>query len=371
VNVTFENLGKGINTAYEDYNPFISADEKKLVFTSRRKGNMGGFIEDLGMYSADVYWSVWKDTAWTKAKSCGAAINTEWDEEAVGLSADGNMAFIYLDNTEASGDIAISALKGKTWQKAILLTSPVNTNEYESSACITADGEAIYFTSERKDTKGGRDLYQARRKGNNEWGPAVNLGDVINTKEDEDAPFISMDEKTLYFSSKGHNSMGGFDIFRSTFDESTGSWTQPVNIGYPINNADDNVFFSMTGDQRHAYVSAMREGGMGDKDIYRITYNDTMDHPFLALISGTVASNQNAKVELSKVTLARKTDNETVITYKPASSGNDFILAAGPGEYKLTVEGVNFLPYSETITIANEFPLKNIVKKIGVNTGKQ
>ncbi len=370
LNVTFANAGKAINTTYEDYNPFISADGKTLLFTSRRKGNLGGFIEDLGIFSADVYFSMWKDTAWMKAKSAGAAINTEWDEESVGLSADGAMALIFFDNIEASSDVAVAALKGKNWQKAILLGPPINTKEFETAASMTLDGSTIYFASERKDTKGGSDLYMSKRKDNNEWGPAVNLGPTINTKYDEDAPYISMDGKTLYFSSKGHNSMGGYDIFRSTYNDATGNWNEPVNIGYPLNTADDNLFFSMTGDQRHAYIAAIRPEGFGDKDIYQVTYNDTTDHPFLAFISGIVASETNAKIEITKATLTIRAGDAVAMTYKPFSPGNEFVFAAKPGEYTLKIEGYNFQPYSENITISNEYPLKNIVKKIIVKTGK-
>ena len=370
VNVTFENPGKAINSIYEDYNPFISANGKTLLFTSRRKGNMGGFIEDLGIYTADVYFSLWKDTAWTKAKSTGAAINTEWDEESVWLSADGYAALVYFDNMEASADIAVSTLKGKTWQKAMLIGEPVNSKEVETSGSMTLDGVTIYFAAERKGTKGGSDIFMSKRKSNNEWGPAVNLGSTINTKYDEDAPFISMDGKTLYFSSKGHNSMGGFDVFRSTYDAANGNWSEPVNIGYPLNTIDDNLFFSMTGDQRTAFISCIRPEGLGDKDIYEITYNDTTDHPFLSLISGIVASETNAKIEITKATLTSKNDPSSVMTYKPVAQSNEFIFAAKPGEYILSIDGFNFSSYSESITVLNDYPLKNIERKIRVKTGK-
>ncbi|MCX6292611.1 MAG: hypothetical protein NT126_12750 [Bacteroidetes bacterium] len=369
--VTFENLGKGINSSYDDYNPFVSADGKTLVFSSRRKGNMGGFIEDLGMYSADVFWTNWKDTTWSKAKSVGAALNSEWDEESVNLSADGNTIIAYFDNSEGTGDLAYATLKGKTWQKSTLFSPVINSKEIESAGSISLDGSTLYFASERKDSKGKSDLYMSKRKENGDWGTPANLGAAINTKYDEDAPFISMDGKTLYFSSKGHNSMGGYDVFRSVYDESSGSWSEPVNIGYPVNNADDNLFFSMTGDQRTAYVAAWREGGWGDRDIYRITYQDTTDHPFLSLISGTVASETNAKVEVTKATLTSKSDPSVSMTYKPFSPGNEFVLSAKPGSYELSVEGYNFSPYKEEITISNEFPPVNITKKITVKTGKQ
>ncbi len=371
VNVTFENIGKAVNSPFIEFNPLISADGKLLVFTSRRKGNMGGFIEDMGMYSSDVYFSVLKDTGWSKAKSVGAAINTEWDEECVGLSADGNFMLIFLDNIDASSDIASSTLKGKTWQKSMLVEPPVSTKNIETSASMSLDGSTIYFASERKGTFGGSDIFMSKRKDDGAWGEPTDLGSVINSRYDEDAPSISIDGKTLYFSSKGHNSMGGYDVFRSVFDESSGKWSEPANVGYPINTAEDNLFFSMTGDQKHAYISSIREGGFGDKDIYQVTYNDTSDHSFLSLIFGTVTSESNAKVEITKATLANKSDGKVLMTYRPASPGNEFIFSAKPGEYVLTVEGYNFQPYVADLSVENEFPLKNIEKKVVVKTGKQ
>jgi len=370
-NVKFENPGKFVNSIYQDYNPFISADGDKLVFTSRRKGNMGGFIEDLGMYSADVYWSQWKDTAWSKAKSVGDSVNSEWDEESVGLSADGNLVLVYMDNVEVYSDITVSTLKGKTWQKAVLIGSPVNTKAFETAGSMSLDGTTIYFASERKEGKGGSDIFLSKRVDVHEWGPAVNLGPVINTNMDEDAPFISMDGKTLYFSSKGHNTMGGFDVFRSKYDEETESWSEPENIGYPVNTVDDNLFFSMTGDQRYAYISALREGGLGDKDIYKITYLDTTDHPFLALISGIVTPEASGKIEITKAVLTNEKDKSVIMTYVPFTPGNEFVLAAAPGEYELTVEGYNFPKYTEKISIPAGDPISNITKKIIVKTGKQ
>jgi tetratricopeptide (TPR) repeat protein len=370
VNVTFENVGKSVNTPFEDYNPYVSADEKTLVFTSRRKGNMGGLIEEQGIYAADVYYTYWKDSAWIKAKSAGPAINTEMDEEVVGLTADGNTMLVYLDNMNAYSDLAYSTLKGKTWQPLMPFDQPINSKFYETGATITLDGSTIYFTSERKDVIGGTDIFMSKRKENDTWGPAVNLGPVINTTYDEDAPFISMDGKTLYFSSKGHKSMGGFDVFRSTYDETTSSWSEPVNIGYPINNAEDNDFFSMSGDQRHGYISAVRKDGMGDKDIYRITFNDTTDHPFLCVISGTLTSESGTKVEITKATLTDRATNKVLQTYKPSVPDREFVFTAKPGIYTIDVEGYNFKPYREDILVPNEFPLKEITKNIKVIAAK-
>ncbi|MBL0064003.1 MAG: PD40 domain-containing protein [Bacteroidetes bacterium] len=369
VNVTFTNMGKGINTPYEEYNPFISADNKVLIFTSRRKGNIGGFIEDLGIYTSDLYWCVWKDTIWSKPKGLGGIVNSEWDEESVGLSALGDQLFIYFDNVEAFADLGIASIKGKTWQKPVMMPELINSKQYEGGACTSLDGSVIIFSSNRKDALGGNDLWMVQKEKSGEWGPVTNLGSVINTKYDEESPYLTMDGNTLYFSSKGHNSMGGYDLFKSQKDPATGKWTAPVNLGYPINDPDDNSFFSITGDGRYAYISALMKDGYGDRDIYRMEYNDTTDHPFRSVITGTVSSSIGGRIELTKVTLTNKAD-QSALVYKPNTATNAFILNAAPGEYTLSVEGYNFAPYNEDITVGTEFPPVEINKKIAVTSTK-
>lgn len=130
---------------------------------------------------------------------------------------------------------------------------------------ITPDKKIIFFTSDRPG-EGGRDIYMARKLPNGEYAKPINLGPKINTKYDEDAPFIHPDGKTLYFSSKGHKSMGGYDIFSCTINLETGAiLTEPVNVGYPINTADDDVFFVWSADNKRAYFASEREGGYGEK----------------------------------------------------------------------------------------------------------
>ncbi|HNP99877.1 MAG TPA: hypothetical protein PKK99_12530, partial [Bacteroidia bacterium] len=368
-NVTFTNMGKGINSPFEEYNAFISADNKELVFTSRRKGNIGGFVEDLGIYTSDLYWCLWKDTIWSKCKGLGGIVNSEWDEEAVGLSALGDELFIYFDNVDAFADLGIASLKGKTWQKPVMLPELINSKQYEGGACTSLDGSMIIFSSNRKESLGGNDLWMVKKEASGEWGAVTNMGNVLNTKYDEESPFLTLDGKTLYFSSKGHNSMGGYDLFKSSWDAAAGKWGAPVNLGLPINDADDNSFISFTGDGRYAYISALMKDGYGDRDIYRIEYNDTLDHPFRTLITGNVSSSSGSRIELTKVTLTNKAD-QSVMVYKPNTATNAFVLNAAPGEYTLSVEGYNFAAYTEDITIANEFPVKEVNKQIAVTSTK-
>ncbi len=369
LDVSFENPGKLINTSYDEYNPYISADGKFLAFTSRRKGNIGGFIDDLGIYTADIYGSQWKDTIWSKAKSFGGLVNGEWDEELVGLNAAGDKAFIYFDNFEFFGDVGYTTMKGKSWVKPDMLSATINTKLLEGSACISLDGSTLYFSSIRKEGLGGSDIWIAKLDPNGHWGSVENLGPDINTKEDDDYPWLSLDGSTLYFASKGHNSMGDFDLFKSVRNMQSGNWQSPVNVGFPINTADDNHVISFTGDGRYAYISASRKGGLGNLDIWRIEFKDTSDQEFKTVITGTVVSETGIRVKLSKVFLENKA-TQSILEYVPAATGTTFIFNASPGEYKLTVEGSNFVNTSKEIIVEEIFPPAEIHHEIIVKSSK-
>ena len=365
INCTYTNLGKTVNSPFDEYNPFITADGLSLIYSARRKGNMGGFIEDLGIYTADIFSSYWKDTIWSKARSMGANVNSEWDEESVGLSSTGDQVLIYNDNALAFGDISIATLRGKLWQRPLLLSEQINTKQEENGACMTADGNTIYFSSNRKESNGGFDLFVISRNEAGDWGMPINLGLDVNTAYDDINPYLSTDEKKLFFASKGWTSMGGFDLFYCEWNDSENKWGKPKNLGYPLNNSEDNMFISFTGDERFAFVSAVRPEGFGDRDIYMVEFNDTSHHPLKHVITGNV----NGRVEVTKVTLENKQTGKIIETH-PSSTLNQFAFAIGPGEYTLHVEGYKFIPYSEDITVGNEFPPELIAKTIEVQKTK-
>jgi hypothetical protein len=366
VGVKFVNPGKIINSPYPDYNPFISADRSLLIYSSRRKGNAGGFLEELGFYTADVYWSFWRDTAWSKGKSCGASVNGPLDEESIGMNPAGDEIFLFFDNEIAYADIMSSKLKGKTWQKPVALGGGVNSKAFETGASISPDGLTLYFASDRKEKEkgaqgqGGSDIYLSRRNERGEWGPAENLGSVINTKYDDDAPFIFPDGKTLYFCSKGHNSMGGFDIFKSVWDEKSKQWSEPENVGYPINTADDNLYFSLTGNGKYAYVTAVRPEGLGDQDVYELVFDKTDGY---VLYKAKIINQPGAKVEYGTISLTNKEGNITIIDTKLQYIGSALMVSLMPGKYELTVNADGFSPYKKEVVIP-ENSIDNVVDEI-------
>ena len=314
VDVKFENLGKFINSSGADYGPYVNASETFLVFSSQRQGNTGGSYdnpEDIGQYPADVYYSIMKDGAWQKAKNIGYTINTEESEECVGLNAAGDKLILFFDSKNDFSDLYLATLKGKQWQKPETFGPNVNTKSIESGGTISSDGNTLIFSSDRKGGQGGKDLYKSKRLPNGDWGTPENLGNTINTQYDEDGPFLSADDKTLYFSSKGFNSMGGYDYFKSEYNAEKDEWSEPVNLGYPLNTADDNIYFSVTADKKHAYIAAQRDDGFGDLDIYKVTFNSEpgANSAKYTIVQGTVSSDSSSegKVKIILTDASNKT----------------------------------------------------------------
>jgi outer membrane protein OmpA-like peptidoglycan-associated protein len=297
VRVKLENAGPAINSAMSDYAPLISADESVLLLTSRRSGSTGGQLdaEGDGMLE-DIYQSDWNGTAWSPARNLGAPVNTAHHDATVGLSADGQHLLVYMEDNE--GDIYESDLVGHAWSKPKSLGARLNTRFHESAACYSPDGKYLYFVSDRPDgNRGGRDIYRLELDART---PAENLGPVINSPYDEEGVYMHPDGKTLYFSSKGHDSMGGYDIFKSVYQN--GKWSEPENLGWPINTPDDDVYFVMSASGQHGYYSSDQPGGLGGKDIYRVTFLG----PEPALVAAATKTPAKAKPATASTLGAKK-----------------------------------------------------------------
>ncbi|MCS6822108.1 MAG: OmpA family protein [Microscillaceae bacterium] len=271
VNAQIENIGSAINSVHPDYAPVISADESVLVFTSRREDTTGECKdENDGLPCEDIYISYFKDGKWTPAQNIGKPINTSRHDACIALSPDGKKLFVYRDNVAGTGDIYYSTQKPDGSWTPIKEFDAVNSKYHETSITITADGKTVYFSSDRPGGYGRLDIYKCTLNEKGKWSEPVNLGPTINTPYDDDSPFITNNGKTLYFSSCGHTTMGGYDIFKSEWDEKTQKWTTPENLGYPINTADDDVFFVIAANGKRGYYASPKEGGFGEKDIYVI-----------------------------------------------------------------------------------------------------
>ncbi len=270
-NYTITNAGPTINGVFADFSPVLSFDESSIFFTSRRlrpdstNAKIRDFITD--KYRDDIYVSFkGKDGKWTQPELLN--LNSDDHDATISVSPDGNTLFIYQDSL-GDGQVKYSTLLGETWNAPVKLASNINSKHWETHCTISANGNELYFVSDRPNGSGLRDIYRCDRNANGSWGLAQNLGNVINTAYEEDAPFLSADGKYLYFASKGHATMGGFDLFVSE-RLPDGTWGAPENLGYPLNTVDDDIFFQPMADGKRAFYSSRKDGGLGDLDIYEV-----------------------------------------------------------------------------------------------------
>ena len=255
---TEENMGELFNDEKSNFNPLISADGKSFAY-----------MVSLKFYDA-VMFSRLVNGRWSAPVNITPELQSDGDFYISCLSADGKLLFLSKDD-HVTSDIYVSSYDGKTWSKAVKLNKNINTTDWESHGFISEDGNQLIFASDRPGGFGGLDLYISR-KVNGDWGPAVNLGPEINTQFNEDRPYLINNGKTLFFSSQGHENMGGYDLFRSDL-QSNGLWSIPKNLGYPINTPDDDIFFMPVGEGKSGYYSKFKEiGGFGKEDIYKVTF---------------------------------------------------------------------------------------------------
>lgn len=356
--VIFENLGKKINSKYPDYSAVVNADESMLVFTSRRQGNTGGKTPPGDVYQyEDIYFSQKaKNGEWAAAKKVKGKVNTPDHEAPVWLSADGKRMFIY--RYKGKGDIFETTFDGKEWSAPKNLKQ-VNSKYRETHASMTADGNTIYFTSnhEKLTTNGSMDIFKVEyNPSTKKWSTPQNLGPNINSPYDEDCVFISIDGNTLYFSSQGHNSMGGFDFFKS--QKINGEWTKPINFGYPINTPANDIFIFFTSDGKHAYFDSDRKDGVGEKDIYKLTLLNDVKIPLTVLVKDA-----QTKELISSAVEVRQTGQQELISVHESEKGTftgevlyakQFTVNASANQYKPYTGYVNSKvadPFKDKITL--------------------
>lgn len=269
------NLGDKINSTYGDYSSVISLDGRSLYYTSRRPWANGESDEYrdpmLNNYTEDIFLSVKEGNTWSTPQRIDLCV-PDRNEAPISVSIDERRIYTYQDIT-GNGDIYFSDFKNNSYQELQKVDiTGLNTNYWEPHCSVTPDGLNIYFSSDRPGGYGGRDIYRIVKLPDGSWSQPINLGPEINTEYDEDSPFIAIDNKTMYFSSNGPNSMGGFDVFVSVRDENN-EWSPSINLGSPINSTGDDLYFTTTANGKKAYLTSYRKNGHGDKDIYEIEDN--------------------------------------------------------------------------------------------------
>lgn len=266
--VQIENLGDVINSEHNDYAPVISTEDNTLIFTSRREGGVGILKDVDNKYFEDIWISKLENGKWTEPTNLGKPINSDNHESNLCLSPLGNYLYVY--KTENAGDIFISENVDGVWTEPKSLGSPINTEFKEISAFETTDGRQLFISSDRPGGVGKADLYVCDKNLEGGWGEPKLLSDVVNTIYDEEGPFYITESNTLYFSSKGHKGMGGYDLYRTQYNPENDTWSEPQNLGYPINSADDDLYFTMASDGKTGYYATFKEDSRGENDIYRI-----------------------------------------------------------------------------------------------------
>lgn len=330
------NIGNKINSPYADYVPLILPDESMMYFTSRREGSTGN-LKEQGNYFEDVYVSRrLSDGTWEDAKNIGKPINTNTHDACVALSFDGNNMIIYRTSPDKlTGDLYITKTDYEGWTNPQKLGKEINTPFIETSACFSNDTSIIYFSSNKPGGYGGKDIYRIKKLPNGTWSLPQNVGPSVNTDKDEDSPFLHPDGITLYFSSKGHNTMGEYDVFKSVLNIENNQFTSAENMGYPINSVNNDIFFVLNSAGTRGYYSSIKQETFGSSDIYvidtRFGDND------IKVKKGRVMSGSNpVKAKISVIDV--ETNQLQGIYSSNAKTGN-FILALNPLKtYKAIIE---------------------------------
>jgi len=355
-----------LNTEYSEYRPKINGDETKMLFTSRRPVKMDDPQDEEGLYYEDIYMAQKSKGQWQKPVRVDSKINSDSHDACLYVTPDGYSMIIYRTSLENNneGGIYQTQLKGSKWTEPELMIAEVNSDYWETDANISADGSTLFYTSDKTGGQGGRDIWQMKKLPTGEWAKVQNLGAKINTSDDEEGPYLHPDGKTLYFSSKGHKTMGGFDVCMSNLQED-GSWSTPVNLGFPINTPGDDVFYFPTNDGKRAYFSSFREGGQGQQDIYMIDI-PSFEMKTVAIYKGLAKYSTDEVITDVDITIVEATTNALVGNYKPNSENGEFLFILQPGKTFIVDYALAGQTIQDTIIVPEQGGTFNVLKVITI-----
>ena len=371
VNGQVSNMGPTVNSEVADYGVLISPDGTHMTFTSRRSNSTGGKINKAtNEYFEDIYASTRAGSGWAEPQPLGAPVNSEFNDASVGLYNDGKSMIIYRDE-KGVGDLFESTREGETWSQPRSFGEAINSPANETSAWPSADGKQLFFVSDREGGVGGLDIWISRWDATaNAWGEAENPGPGVNTIEDEDGVFLPPDGQTLYFSSKGHTCMGGYDVFRSSLVD--GRWSKPVNLGWPVNSPDDDLFFVLTANGSTGHFSSVRPNGSGEDDLYRVDFlPEAKPEETAAMMgSGMPGTSNGAKTVTLRgkvmdlkmlagmeatIELLDLNDGRVVLTFtSDAKTGEYMAVVPGGHNYAMHVQANGYMLHSENISVGAE-----------------
>ncbi|MEQ8625625.1 MAG: OmpA family protein [Vicingaceae bacterium] len=365
-----KNLGPEINSEYAEYFPCLTVDQNTLLFT-RRLPNP----ESPQGFNEDFYVAYKKGAQWTTAQNIHKPINTEFNEGAPSLSADGQILFFtacelygnYGGNRKGNGscDIFYAAKNGKNWTRPINLGKAINTNNWETQPSFSADGKTLYFIRGIRDRSGKRtgDIYVSTLDENNFWSKPQLLSATINTSGNEESVFIHPDGKTLFFSSDGHLGMGGLDIFMVKKD-SVGNWGEPINLGYPINTHKNENSLLVSADGTTAFFASDREEGYGELDLYSFDLPKQFAPAKVSYFAGKIYDSETKEPLAAKFELIDLDNGEMIVESFSSKSTGEFLVSLPSGRnYALNASKEGYLFYSENFELKQNASSKNAVKK--------
>lgn len=353
-----------INSEFTEYNPVVSADQSIMAFTSLRPDKRTGRAME------EIYITTSSATGnWTEPRKID--IKTQYNVGTAGISPDGQQMIIFIGGDRGSGNLYSMNREGQGWGSPSSMGNSINSNYLETTASITPDGKRIYFASNRPGGYGGLDIYVSEKKADGTWSAPQNMGPAINTPYDEDAPFIHPDQKTLFFTSNGHNTIGGRDIFKSVLVG--GKWQEPENMGYPINTPLDDNYFTLTADGSKGFFSSDRPGGYGGQDIYTFDMPEQYSNIPLTMIKGRILTGENEEVVPTKIKVVDNENNTKVdYVYNPDPVTGNYLVILPPGKnYDLIIESEGYLPYTLNINIPNQTSFYELYQKVVLKLIKQ
>lgn len=362
------NFGSSVNSSFTEYNPVVSADESEMAFTALRPNT--GKTRSGDKFIEEILISYNKSGNWTEPVVVPVA--SDYNVGTAGITADGQKMLIFMGGATDPGNILAISKSGESWSNPGILANTLNSKYLESTASITPDGKTVYFASDRVGGLGGLDIYKIELQPNGTtWSAPVNLGAPINSKDNEDAPYIHPDKKTLFFTSDGHNTMGGRDIFFTKLVKD--KWTTPENMGYPINTTANDNYFTLIADGTRGYFSSDRKGGMGSQDIYYMDMPEGASSIPLTMIKGRILNMETGKPMPTKIYLIdNETNKKLDFVYDPdPETGNYLIILPPAKNYDMVIESEGFLPYTLNINVPNQDYFYELYQQINLKTIKQ
>ena len=383
-----------INSEKDEYGPCVSTDGETLIFTSTRDN--GHPTNDLGFYDSDIYSSTFDGKSWSKVKNLGAPVNGTSDDVSSSLSYDGQKMLMFSKSSD-NFDVLETQLKGAKWSMPTSKAKAINGPDNQTFSSYSFDDVKIYYITDEKGggAKAGTDIFFSGRlaMGNGYYGKGQTAGNKINTKFHEGSVYMTPDGKYMYFSSQGHNSMGGYDIFVSKWHQ--GQWLEPENLGYPINTPYDDLFFAGTANGKFAYIASNREGGKGGMDLYKVTFwgpekpmvLDTEDYLLasmavpiqevglekavsvnkrsLTVFKGSVVDAITQKPLEADIEITDNGSGDVMNTVVTNSATGKFLLSLPAGKnYGISVNKTNYLFHSENFNLPEGGDFNMVNKKV-------